>query len=285
MSKVTIEVDGLSKLYRLGMIGYSTLRDSIQERWHKAIGKPLVYPDWDKRKSEFASWQAGPRPNTMWAIHDVSFTVQEGEVLGLIGRNGSGKSTLLKILSRITAPSHGRAVIRGRSSSLLEVGAGFHHDMSGRENVYLNGAILGMSRKEIDRKMDEIIDFSEISQFIDTPVKRYSSGMLVRLAFSVAAHLEQRILMIDEVLAVGDDAFRNKVIGKTQGLAGKGKTIIFVSHNMEVMSKLCDRCLYLDRGKAVMHDETEKVIEYYLQSNPDLLDKHRKLLKQDLVVA
>src|SRR4030042_1751527 len=234
MPKPIIEVNGLSKLYHLGFIGVTTLRDSFERWWYRSRGqeekirrigaKHLMIEPGDP--------QAGPEPNTIWALKDVSFSVQQGEILGIIGKNGAGKSPLLKILSRITEPTEGEAIIRGRTASLLEVGTGFHPELTGRENIYLNGAILGMRKREIANKFDEIVAFAEVEKFIDTPVKRYSSGMYVRLAFAVAAHLEPEILMVDEVLAVGDASFQKKCLGKMGEVATEGRTVLFVSHNM-----------------------------------------------------
>ena len=200
----------------------------------------------------------------LWALRDVSFTVEQGEVLGIIGRNGAGKSTLLKILSRVTAPTSGRIKVKGRIASLLEVGTGFHPELTGRENIYLNGAILGMSRKEIDRKFDEIVDFSEVEKFIDTPVKRYSSGMYVRLAFAVAAHLEPEILVVDEVLAVGDAEFQKKCLGKMGDVAKEGRTVLFVSHNMGAIENLCSHGILLEFGALTTCGSIRTVVEKYL---------------------
>ncbi len=205
-----------------------------------------------------------PATDILWALHDVSFEVQEGEVLGIIGRNGAGKSTLLKILSRITEPTAGRAVIHGRVSSLLEVGTGFHPELTGRENIYLNGTILGMTKREIDRKFDEIVDFSGVERFLDTPVKRYSSGMKVRLAFAVAAHLEPEILIIDEVLAVGDAEFQRRCLGKMEDVARGGRTVLFVSHNMAAVESLCRRCLLVSEGSIALDAATDATIADYL---------------------
>jgi lipopolysaccharide transport system ATP-binding protein len=200
----------------------------------------------------------------IWALKNVSFELKQGEVLGVVGRNGAGKSTLLKILSRITDPTSGYAEIRGRVSSLLEVGTGFHQELSGRDNVYLNGTILGMKKKEIDAKFDEIVAFSEVEKFLDTPVKRYSSGMRVRLAFSVAAHLEPEILIIDEVLAVGDAAFQKKCLNKMEGVAKQGRTVLFVSHNMGMVSELCSKCLLLSNGEVAEIGETKDIVSKYV---------------------
>ena len=211
-------------------------------------------------------WSAGDTTEEFWALKDVSFEVKRGEVLGIIGRNGAGKSTLLKVLSRITEPTEGRVTIEGRVASLLEVGTGFHPELTGRENVYLNGAILGMTRAEIKRKFDEIVDFSGVERFLDTPVKRYSSGMYVRLAFAVAAHLEPEILIIDEVLAVGDAEFQKKCLGKMQDVAGHGRTVLFVSHNMGAIERLCDNVVVLSQGRvAGVFDNPRAGVVTYLE--------------------
>src|SRR4051812_6135600 len=226
MSQPTISVRNVSKKYILGNVGMTTLRDELQRNWARFRGN-------DAALGHTAARRAADAPSEFWALRDVSFDVQQGEVVGLIGRNGAGKSTLLKILSRITEPTLGEIRIRGRVASLLEVGTGFHPELSGRENIFLNGAVLGMKRSETKRKFDEIVEFSEIGKFLDTPVKRYSSGMYVRLAFAVAAHLEPEILIVDEVLAVGDVAFQRKCLGKVKEISqGQGRTVLFVSHNM-----------------------------------------------------
>jgi lipopolysaccharide transport system ATP-binding protein len=258
-----ISVEHLSKAYRLGQIGTGTLTYDMKLWWAKARGKPnpllrIGETDHGNRDGE-----------TIWALKDVSFKVEKGEVLGIIGRNGAGKSTLLKILSRVTAPTLGRITGKGRIASLLEVGTGFHPELTGRENIYLNGAILGMSRREIDRKFDEIVDFSEVDKFIDTPVKRYSSGMYVRLAFAVAAHLEPEILVVDEVLAVGDAEFQRKCLGKMGDVAKEGRTVLFVSHNMAAVNALCPSSLCLQDGKIRWFDRSVVVIENYLSNTPD----------------
>ncbi|MCC6493231.1 MAG: ABC transporter ATP-binding protein [Pirellulales bacterium] len=261
MSRPAITVDSLSKAYRIGL--KEEIPDTlvgVATSWAKAPLRNF------HRLRRLNTYSAGDddQPDLFWALRDVSFDVAEGEVLGVIGRNGAGKSTLLKILSRITEPTSGRAVIRGRVSSLLEVGTGFHPELSGRENIYMNGTILGMRKREIDRKLDEIIDFSGVEQFLDTPIKRYSSGMKVRLAFSVAAHLEPEILIIDEVLAVGDADFQKKCLGKMQDVAQGGRTVLFVSHNMAAVSHLCTRCMTLESGKLFTLGTTEEVIASYL---------------------
>ena len=234
MSRPIIEVRHLSKRYQLGAIGATSLREEARRLWDRARGVP--HPD----SKEF------------WALRDVSFDVQPGEVVGVIGRNGAGKSTLLKILSRITEPTGGSAKLRGRVASLLEVGTGFHPELTGRENVFLNGAILGMTRAEVRGKFDEIVAFAEVDQFIDTPVKRYSSGMYVRLAFAVAAHLEPEILIVDEVLAVGDAQFQKKCLGKMEEVSrSHGRTILFVSHNLEAIEHLCTSTVYFSQGRLI----------------------------------
>ncbi len=257
MSQPIIEVNSLSKAYRLGQIGSTTLKEEFQQLWRgfKKQGNDRNIDEKDQKNSDL-----------FWALRDVSFSLEPGNVLGIIGKNGAGKSTLLKILSRITEPSSGDAIMRGRVSSLLEVGTGFHPDLTGRENIYLNGAFLGMSKQEINSKFDEIVDFSGVEKFIDTPVKRYSSGMYVRLAFAVAAHLEPELLIIDEVLAVGDQDFQRKCIGKMQSISNTdGRTILFVSHYMAAIRRLCDKCIVLHEGKASAVMEVEKAIENYTQ--------------------
>jgi lipopolysaccharide transport system ATP-binding protein len=246
-----IEAEGLSKRYRIGQLqaAYGTLRESLTR-----TTKRLVRAEHDHHRAE------------IWALRDVSFQIDEGEVLGVIGRNGAGKSTLLKVLTRITTPTEGRATIRGRVGSLLEVGTGFHPELTGRENIFLNGSILGMRRREIQRKLDEIVDFSGISGFIDTPVKRYSSGMYVRLAFSVAAHLEPDILLVDEVLAVGDAEFQQRCLGRMEDFSGSGRTVLFVSHNMQAINQLCDRAILLEGGKVAQDGDPSDVVTYYLRS-------------------
>ena len=252
MGAPIILAEGIGKEYQLG--GPVKQTNSIREALATTFRNPL-------RKRE-------PAPS-FWALDDVSFQVQPGEVLGLIGRNGAGKSTLLKVLSRITEPTRGRIELRGRAASLLEVGTGFHPELTGRENVYLNGTILGMRKKEVDRKFDEIVAFAEVEKFIDTPVKRYSSGMYVRLAFAVAAHLEPEILVVDEVLAVGDAEFQKKCLGKMGDVAREGRTVLFVSHNMAAMRALCTRALYLQKGKVSYDGPVEAAITRYLSQGTD----------------
>jgi lipopolysaccharide transport system ATP-binding protein len=260
-----IAAEGLSKRYRIGELqaAYGTLRDSLAHAIARLSGR-----EHHER-------------HEIWAVRDVSFHVEEGEVVGLIGRNGAGKSTLLRLLTRITTPTAGRAEIRGRVGSLLEVGTGFHPELTGRENVFLNGTILGMRRHEIAARFDEIVEFAGVEEFIDTPVKRYSSGMGVRLAFAVAAHLEPEILLVDEVLAVGDAEFRKRCLGRMEELGGTGRTIMFVSHNMQAITSLCDRTILLDNGGIVVDGPTDDVVTRYLEQHsgtsaeqtwPDLAD-------------
>ena len=254
-----IEVTGLKKQYKLGQIGGGTLTHDLQSWWARVRGKedPNTVIGTDQRLFG----------QTFMALNGVDLTVYQGEALGIIGRNGAGKSTLLKLLSRITAPTEGEIRIRGRVASMLEVGTGFHPEMTGRENVYLNGAILGMTRAEIDAKMDEIIEFSEVRDFIDTPVKRYSSGMFVKLAFSVAAHLDSEIMIMDEVLAVGDMKFQKKCLTKMRQAAQRdGKTVLYVSHNLATIRDLCDRCIVLDKGKVVFDGGVDEGIALYLST-------------------
>ncbi|MEA2176362.1 MAG: lipopolysaccharide transport system ATP-binding protein [Blastocatellia bacterium] len=259
--KPIIRVNNLSKRYRIGArrAPYSTLRETLAQRFRSS--------------SKMFSSVDGNGERNLWALSDVSFEVMPGEVVGVIGRNGAGKSTLLKILSRITRPTEGHALLYGRASSLLEVGPGFHAELSGRENIYLNGAILGMKKTEIDRKFDEIVAFAEIENFIETPVKRYSSGMYVRLAFAVAAHLETEIIIIDEVLAVGDAQFQKKCLGKIGDVARSGRTVLFVSHNMAAVEHLCRRGLLLDQGRlAYAGTQTETIARYLATSNTGVED-------------
>jgi lipopolysaccharide transport system ATP-binding protein len=249
MSAVTVE--GLAKRYRIGELhsAYGTLRDSFAAGIRRFVRR-------DHK----------PHYDEIWALRDVSFEVAEGEVLGVVGRNGAGKSTLLKILTRITTPTEGRATIRGHVGSLLEVGTGFHPELTGRENVFLNGAVLGMKRREIAAKFPEIVEFAGVEQFVDTPVKRYSSGMSVRLAFAVAAHLEPEILLVDEVLAVGDAEFQRRCLGRMEDLSDSGRTVIFVSHQMQAVSQLCDRALLLEKGRIVNEGPANEVVARYLQT-------------------
>lgn len=261
MSDTVIKVENISKFYQLGLINHGTLAKDLQGWWAKIRGKD----DPNSRVSLISSAKNNSDNDFIYALKDVSFDVKQGEVLGIIGANGAGKSTLLKILSRVTSPTSGCIKIKGRIGSLLEVGTGFHPELTGRENIYLNGAILGMRRHEIDRKLDEIIDFSGVEKFIDTPVKRYSSGMYVRLAFAVAAHLDPEILVVDEVLAVGDADFQKKCLGKMDDVSKKeGRTVLFVSHNMAAVRQLCTRGVLLRNGEMVFNGGTEETINEYL---------------------
>ena len=260
MTETAIKVEGLGKRYRLGV--KATSNDTLGGTLASFVRRPMANLRRLRQLTQFSEQES---ENTLWALKDISFEVKRGEVLGVIGHNGAGKSTLLKILSRITKPTVGRIAIAGQVSSLLEVGTGFHPELTGRENIYLNGTILGMRKHEIDKKFDEIVDFSGVERFIDTPVKRYSSGMQVRLAFSVAAHLEPEVLLIDEVLAVGDAAFQRKCLGKMENVAQDGRTILFVSHNMGAVSNMCHRSMLLSQGKVREIGETSKVIESYFQ--------------------
>ena len=257
MSDIAIRAEKVGKLYKIGaaQARYQTLRESLVD----AAQAPFR-----KLQSVVRGEPSRAQDNTFWALNDVSFEIKHGEAVGIIGRNGAGKSTLLKILSRITSPTRGRVDLYGRVGSLLEVGTGFHPELTGRENIFLNGAILGMSRVEITRKFDEIVDFSEVEKFLDTPVKFYSSGMYVRLAFAVAAHLEPEILMVDEVLAVGDAEFQKKCLGKMDDVAHQGRTVLFVSHNMVAIQNLCKNCIYIDNGKVNINGPTEEVIKKYI---------------------
>jgi lipopolysaccharide transport system ATP-binding protein len=255
MSDLAVQVQGLGKQYRLGGSGPSrTLRESLVD----AFTLPARL---------FRSRKTPRRANDyIWALRDTSFDVHNGEVIGLVGRNGAGKSTLLKLLSRITEPTEGEAIINGRVGSLLEVGTGFHPELTGRENIFLNGALLGMRKVEIDAKFDQIVEFSEVEKFLDTPVKRYSSGMYTRLAFAVAAHLEPEILIVDEVLAVGDAAFQKKCLGKMSQVAREGRTVLFVSHNMAAVQSLCTRAILLEQGRIAATGDVPHVVNAYLQS-------------------
>jgi len=274
MSNTVISFENLSKAYRLGQIGTGTLSNDLKVWWAKKLGLPnpllkIGESDHGNRDGEI-----------LWALKDVNLSIEQGEVLGIIGRNGAGKSTLLKILSRVTAPTSGRVRVKGRIASLLEVGTGFHPELTGKENIYLNGAILGMTKEEVSRRFDEIIAFAEIEKFIDTPVKRYSSGMYVRLAFAVAAHLEPEILVVDEVLAVGDAEFQKKCLGKMGDAAKEGRTVLFVSHNMSAVKSLCKSGMLLQNGSIKYLGDVISAINEYQASafafdfDTDLSDKN-----------
>ena len=256
----SIKIENLYKEYRLGIIGHGTLYQDLQSWWAKMRGKP-------DPNSLLGAVNPNQGKDRILALKDISFEVKDGEVLGIIGHNGAGKSTLLKILSKVTAPTSGSIKYKGRIASLLEVGTGFHYELTGKENIYLNGAINGMNKKEVERKLDEIVDFAGVEKFLDTPVKRYSSGMFVRLGFAVAAHLDPDILAVDEVLAVGDVSFRQKAVKKMRDISKAGdRTILFVSHNMESIKSLCTRAILLDNGKIINNGSPEEVINSYLDS-------------------
>jgi len=277
MSATVISVENISKSYRLGVIGTGTFYGDLKRWWARQRGKPDPY-------LKIGQMDHGNRDGeTVWALQDVSFSVQQGQAVGIIGRNGAGKSTLLKILSRVASPTTGSVKVKGRIASLLEVGTGFHAELTGRENIYLNGAIMGMSRSEVNRKLEEIVDFSGVEKFIDTPVKRYSSGMYVRLAFAVAAHLEPDILVVDEVLAVGDAEFQKKCLGKMDAVAHQqGRTILFVSHNMSALKALCETAIFLKSGEIQSQGPSEEIIREYLSeqkygslNTPIAMDAHQ----------
>jgi lipopolysaccharide transport system ATP-binding protein len=264
MSKVVIKAENISKQYRLGLVGTGTVRDDLKRWWYNARGKEDPF---------LKIGEANDRANKgesdyVWSLRDINFEINQGDSVGIIGRNGAGKSTLLKILGQVTQPTTGKIYTKGRIASLLEVGTGFHPEMTGRENIFLNGVILGMRKHEIKRKFDEIVDFSGVERYIDTPVKRYSSGMYVRLAFAVAAHLESEILIVDEVLAVGDADFQKKCLGKMNDVSkGEGRTVLFVSHNMAAVKNLCTRGIVLENGEIVSQEKIEDSIGRYNRSN------------------
>ena len=263
MGKPVIQVKNLSKAYQIGQIGTGTISHDLERFWvTKILGKEdpfLKIGETNDRSTKGTS-------NIVWSLKDINFEINQGDAVGIIGKNGAGKSTLLKLLSRVTSPTSGEIKVKGRIASLLEVGTGFHPELSGRENIYLNGAILGMRKKEITRKLDEIIDFSGVERYIDTPVKRYSSGMYVRLAFAVAAHLESEILIVDEVLAVGDAEFQKKCLGKMGDISkGEGRTVLFVSHNMAAVKNLCTKGILLENGKVSFQGQVDKSISEYLK--------------------
>ncbi len=272
MASPVIKVENLSKAYQIGQIGTGTISRDLERFWvTKVMGKEdpfLKIGETNDRSTKGGS-------DIVWSLKDINFDIQQGDAVGIIGKNGAGKSTLLKLLSRVTSPTTGEIKVKGRIASLLEVGTGFHPELSGRENIYLNGAILGMRRKEISRKLDEIIDFSGVERYIDTPVKRYSSGMYVRLAFAVAAHLESEILIVDEVLAVGDAEFQKKCLGKMGDISkGEGRTVLFVSHNMAAVNSLCSTVIILENGKVIFNGETDKATALYLNSGNSASDSN-----------
>lgn len=282
---VILKAENISKQYRLGEVGTGTLSHDLNRWWASMRGKEDPY----LKVGAMNDRSAKAKEDYVWALRDINFEVKQGEVLGIIGKNGAGKSTLLKLLSRVTSPTTGTIKTKGRIASLLEIGTGFHPELSGRENIFMNGAVLGMTKNEIRRKLDEIIDFSGCEMYIDTPVKRYSSGMKVRLGFAVAAHLEPEILVIDEVLAVGDAEFQKKAIGKMQDLSiGQGRTVLFVSHNMASVNNLCTRAILLENGHNVFEGSASEVVDFYISGRSMTVQKevffnenHRKFKPHD----
>ncbi len=271
MSQPAISVHGLSKLYRLGELGTGSFAHDLNRWWHRVRGREDPYSLIGKVNDRSSRGNS----DYVWALQDLDFEVPQGRVFGIIGNNGAGKSTLLKILSRVTAPTRGEVRVRGRLASLLEVGTGFHPELTGRENLFLNGAILGMRRREIASKLDEIVEFSGVGAYLDTPVKRYSSGMYVRLAFAVAAHLEPEILVVDEVLAVGDVEFQKRCLGKMQNVAGSGRTVLFVSHNLAALRTLCQDGMVLRHGRMMGSGEINAMVDLYLQTSRQSLPEVR----------
>lgn len=286
MSKPIIKVENLSKAYQIGQIGTGTISRDLERFWFtKVLGKDdpfLKIGETNDRSTKGSS-------DIVWSLKDINFEINQGEAVGIIGKNGAGKSTLLKLLSRVTGPTTGQIKVKGRIASLLEVGTGFHPELSGRENIYLNGAILGMRKKEITRKLDEIIDFSGVERYVDTPVKRYSSGMYVRLAFAVAAHLESEILIVDEVLAVGDAEFQKKCLGKMGDISkGQGRTVLFVSHNMAAVKSLCSRGILLENGQMKFNGNVNELTDYYLNydsiiENSKFFENTKPALKNGII--
>lgn len=267
MSDIAIKFENISKQYRLGVVGTGTISHDLNRWWHTVRGKEDPY----LKVGEVNDRSVKGDSKYVWALRDITFDVKQGEVIGIIGKNGAGKSTLLKILSRVTSPTVGTIKAKGRIASLLEVGTGFHPELTGRENIYMNGSIMGMTKPEISSKLDEIVDFAGIERYIDTPAKRYSSGMTVRLGFAIAAHLEPEILVVDEVLAVGDAEFQKKAIGKMQDVSrGEGRTVLFVSHNMASIKKLCDRGVLLENGQVSFNGGIDDTIAQYLKKNTDV---------------
>ncbi len=285
-----IRLENVSKSYRLGQIGTGSLTDDLKIWWARVRGQPDPFSPVDLvervNQVDRVDQEKGRNKDgeTIWALKDVNLQVGQGEALGVIGRNGAGKSTLLKVLSRVTAPTCGEIKIKGRIASLLEIGTGFHPELTGRENIYLNGAIMGMSAKEVRRKFDEIVEFADVAKFIDTPTKRYSSGMWVRLAFAVAAHLDPEILLVDEVLAVGDAEFQKKCLGKMGKVTQEGRTVLFVSHNMASIQTLCDRCVLLESGRVAKLGAADEVIGEYLSRRSAEANTFDGLVRQVLLV-
>jgi lipopolysaccharide transport system ATP-binding protein len=271
MSEIVIKAENISKQYRLGQFGTGTISHDLNRWWYKIRGKEDPY----LKLGDINDRSKAGGSDYVWSLRDINFEVRRGEVLGIIGKNGAGKSTLLKILSQVTTPTTGQVNVKGRIASLLEVGTGFHPDLSGKENIFLNGAILGMTKAEIKSKLEEIVDFSGVAKYLDTPVKRYSSGMMVRLGFAVAAHLEPEILIVDEVLAVGDAEFQKKCLGKMKDVSGQGRTVLFVSHNLSAVKSLCTQVAYLEKGRIAEKGATEKVINAYLSESLSFSSFHR----------
>lgn len=284
MSNIVLKVENISKQYRLGQLGTGTISHDLNRMWAKMRGKEDPYLKvGDKNDRSKAGGS-----DYVWSLKDINFEVKQGEVLGIIGKNGAGKSTLLKILSQVTTPTTGEVKVKGRIAALLEVGTGFHPDLSGRENIFLNGAILGMTKVEIISKLDEIVDFSGVAKYLDTPVKRYSSGMMVRLGFAVAAHLEPEILIVDEVLAVGDAEFQEKCLGKMKDVSGQGRTVLFVSHNMAAIKSLCKRTIVLKNGETYFDGNVVDGITKYLEilnpsANNGAIEKHHRTMNTGFV--
>src|SRR5665213_1111266 len=275
MSDLAIQVENLSKAYQLGDFSTGALTRDIERWWALIRGKEdpfLKIGETNDRSVKGTS-------DIVWSLKDINFEIEEGDAVGIIGRNGAGKSTLLKLLSRVTAPTTGKIKVKGRIASLLEVGTGFHPELTGGENIYLNGAIMGMNKREIKRKFDEIVDFAGVDRYIDTPVKRYSSGMYVRLAFAVAAHLESEILIVDEVLAVGDAEFQRKCLGKMKDVATGGRTVLFVSHNMAAIQSLTTRCILLNQGTILYHGETAEALECYSSAAESKASRPRSITR------
>jgi len=278
MSKVVLSIENVSKQYRLGTIGTGTISHDLNRWWHAVRGKDDPYA----KIGTVNNRDTKDEEEYVWALKDINLEINDGDVVGIIGKNGAGKSTLLKLLSQVTNPTTGNIKVRGRIASLLEVGTGFHPELTGRENIYLNGAILGMSKAEIASKFDEIVEFAGVARYIETPVKRYSSGMMVRLGFAVAAHLEPEILVVDEVLAVGDAEFQNKCIGKMKDVSEQGRTVLFVSHNMTSIKNLCDRGIVLTNGSVTFDGQVDEAIHNYLMNNKIEDIENSYLLKDEL---
>ena len=282
MSDIAIKFENISKQYRLGLVGTGTIAHDLNRWWHVVRGKDDPY----LKIGEVNDRSAKANSKYIWALKDITFDVKQGEVLGIIGKNGAGKSTLLKILSRVTSPSTGSIRAKGRIASLLEVGTGFHPEMTGRENIFMNGSIMGMTKAEIKRKLDEIVDFAGVEKYIDTPVKRYSSGMTVRLGFAIAAHLEPEILVVDEVLAVGDAEFQKKAIGKMQDVSkGDGRTVLFVSHNLDTVKKLCTKAILLKDGTLYKSGNVNTILDAYITEGKNVSEVNfNKQIEENLIV-